>query len=205
MKIIYLLCFLLLSPAILAESVTAHPFILEFFSPQEKFNVRAKLSLSCRYEKFVISDSSEYVVRTEDLLLPVEALDVGEQTHFKVALKEKALMKLDGVFKSNKGCMSQVRLTFLDKKYAVGWAGQMSRPINITLSTGQYYEAGDTELDLSKLEEKISYRLMDFLYHPVPHLQVNIWLTADGIKLPESPTSSAIDPRTNMPYILSNE
>lgn len=195
----------MLSPAILAESVTAHPFILEFFSPQDKFHVRAQLSLSCRYEKFVISDSSEYVVRTEELVLPVEALDVGEQTHFKVALKEKVLMKLDGVFRSNKGCMSEVRLTVLDKKYAVGWAGQVRRPISFTLTTGQYYQAGDTELDLFQLEEKISHRLLDFLYQPVPQLQVNIWLTADGIKLPESPTSSAIDPLTNMPYILINE
>ena len=193
---------LLFSSLVIAESTTVRPFRLEFAAPEGRYHLEAKLTLSCRYERLVFSDSSEYNYQEDVHSLPVKTLLRGGQAAVSIELKKVLSRKLSGTFRSSKGCRSELMLTFTDKTYAVGWAGQMSRPIQFKLGTSDYYRSGDSELDVTELSKLISHRFIDFYYRPVPGLQVNIWLTADGTYLPVAPTSSAIDPTTGMPYLL---
>ncbi|WPU65176.1 hypothetical protein [Peredibacter starrii] len=200
MRKFFLIFCLLLSFNAFSESTLVHPFELEFSAPENRFNLKAELLLSCRYEKLVWGDSSEFHVKDEVISLPIAI----KKNQIKISHSKTSSMKLDGRFRSNPGCMSELRLTFTDAQYAVGWAGQMNRPITFALKDGHFYRAGDSVLDISKLEAQIANRLVDFLYVPAAS-QVNIWMTADGQRLPISPTSSAIDPQTKMPYRLKTK
>lgn len=191
---------LLISFNAFSESTLVHPFELNFSAPENRFHVKAELLLSCRYEKLVLGDSSEFHVKNESVVLPVRVVN----SQIKIAHHKTSSLKLDGRFRSNPGCMSELRLTFTDAQYAVGWAGQLNRPIMFVLKEGRFYRPGDTVLDISNLEKQIADRFVDFSYVPATS-QVNIWMTADGQRLSISPTSSAIDPKTKMPYRLKTK
>ncbi|WP_408098135.1 hypothetical protein ACJVC5_04200 [Peredibacter sp. HCB2-198] len=191
---------LLISFCALSESTLVHPFELEFSAPENRFHLKAELFLSCRYEKLVWGDSSEFHVKNETVSLPITI----KKSQIKISHSKTSSLKLDGRFRSNPGCMSELRLIFTDAQYAVGWAGQMNRPIMFVLKEGHFYRTGDSVLDISKLENQIANRLVDFSYVPTTG-QVNIWMTADGQRLSISPTSSAIDPVTRMPYRLKTK
>ena len=199
----YILLFILssLSLSAYSESTLVRPFELKFSAPAGSFNVKADLILSCRYERLVIGDSSEYFEKNEKFSIPVEIENFQDKFHLKISHKKTSSLEINGRFRSNPGCMSELRLTFIDNLYAVGWAGQMGRPISFILQQGYFYRAGDTVLDISQLQNQINDRLVEFFYVSAGK-QVNIWLTADGQKLPLSPTSSALDPATGMPYRL---
>ena len=200
MKNFFLFFCLIISFNAFSESTLVHPFEINFSAPENRFHVKAELLLSCRYEKLVLGDSSEFHVKNELVVLPVTV----SHSQIKIAHNKTSSLKLDGRFRSNPGCMSELRLTFTDAQYAVGWAGQLNRPIMFVLKEGHFYRAGDTVLDISKLERQIADRFIDFSYVSATS-QVNIWITADGQRLPISPTSSAIDPQTNMPYRLKTK
>ena len=198
MKNFFLFFCLVISFKAFSESTQVHPFELEFSVPTNRLEVKAELLLSCRYEKLVLGDSSEYYVKNETVSLPV----VKIKDQLRISHKNISSLEIRGNFRSNPGCMSELRLSFIDSLYAIGWAGQTSRPISFMLKEGYFYRAGDSVLDISNLERQISNRFVEFLYVSTGS-QVNVWMTADGKKLPLSPISSAQDPATGMPYRLS--
>lgn len=203
MNKIFLLGIIFYSSLALAESITVHPFSLEFSTTRDRLDVIPRLTLTCRYERIVISDSAEYIYKTQDVPLRIVKENHQGDSHFSLALEKRASLRLDGVFRPTKECTAELTISFVDRIYAVGWGGQMSRPINFTLSSGAYrYQSGDSELDLSAIDDLLSGRKIDFYFRAVPGLQVNIWITADGVHLPLPPTSSAIDDRTGLPYLL---
>jgi len=188
----------------MAASTTIHPFRFDFYVMEDRFDVHPQVLLSCRYEKIVFGDSSEYYTETKIFDLSIDKSQARPNVYYKISLKDKKFLDVKGPFRPTKECVSELRINFIDKNYAIGWAGQMKRPISFMLKSNAYFKAGDTVGDFSKTVELIDLRNLDFYYKSILGLQVNIWMMADGIKLPLSPVSSAIDAETNMPYTLQN-
>lgn len=197
----------LLFPSLLkAASTVAHPFELRFSIPKDKIAVKADLVQNCRHESFVIGDTAEYVDNYVDYELDVayENISQGVQ-EVVVSLTEAKHLYIDGVFKPNKECMSQVSITLNDTKYAIGWANRLHEPIFFEVATAFYNYSEENVLDISYLKEILYKNHMSFYYKPVPSYRVNIWLHANGKEVYEvAPTSAAFDPETNMPYLLQD-
>lgn len=202
--ILTLLCLSFFSSNLMAASTTIHPFSFDFYVMEDRFDVQSQVLLTCRYEKIVLGDSSEYYTETKTFNLNIEKAQARPNVYYKIGLKDKKYLDVKGPFKPTRECVSELRINFVDKNYTIGWAGQMKRPISFMLKSNDYFKAGDTVADFSKTVEMIDLKNLDFLYKSVPGLQVNVWMTADGVKLPMSPVSSAIDAETNMPYRLEN-
>jgi hypothetical protein len=203
MKFILTLIGLFIIPQILmAASTIVNPFSLDFYVIENRFSVYPKVLLSCRYEKIIFGDSSEYITETKAFDLNVERTRAGENIYYKINLKDKKRLDVNGPFKPTKECMSELQINFVDNNYSVGWAGQTKRPISFMLRSKGYFKAGDTQPDFKEMISLIDFKNLDFLYKSVPGLQVNIWMTGDDKKLPISPTSAAINAETNMPYRL---
>ena len=188
----------------MASSTTVHPFSFEFYVMEDRFDVQPQIVVSCRYEKIILGDSAEYYTETKMFNLSIEKSPNHPNVYYKISLKDKKYLDVKGPFKPTKECMAQLKINFIDKNYAVGWSGQMKRPISFMLKSNDFFKEGDTFADFSKTIEIIDLKNLDFYYKGVPGLQVNIWMIADGIKLPLFPVSSAIDDETNMPYRLQN-
>lgn len=186
----------------MAASTTIHPFSFDFYVMEDRFEVQPQVLLSCRYEKIVFGDSSEYYTETKAFDLSVDKSHASPNVYYKISLKDKKFLEVKGPFKPTKECLSELRINFIDKNYTIGWAGQMKRPISFSLRSSDRFREGESIGDFSKTLEMIDLKNLDFYYKSVPGLQVNTWMTADGVKLPLSPVSSAIDPETNMPYRL---
>lgn len=203
MKFILILLSLFVIPqTLMAASTVVHPFNMDFYVMENRFSVYPQVILSCRYEKFVIGDSAEYITETKAYDLSMEKSRAGDNIYYKVSLKDKKSLQVNGAFKPTKECMSELMIKFVDNNYSVGWAGQTKRPISFTLRSHNYFKAGDSLPDFRDMISMIDFKNLDFYYKSVPNLQVNIWMTADGNKLPLSPTTAAINNETNMPYRL---
>lgn len=190
-----------ISSGAFAASTTVHPFKIHLYAIESRFHVKPVLTLSCRYEKMVVSDSAEYYVESRDYNLIVESEKADNNLLYSISLKDKKFLDVTGVWKPTKECVSDLRIDFIDKNYSIGWAGQTKRPVVFSIRSQQRYQAGDTTPDFSDVMNMIDFKNLDFYYKPVTS-QVNIWMTADGVKLPLSPISTAIDRETNMPYLL---
>jgi hypothetical protein len=198
----YLLTFCcLVSSTLYGASTTAKPFEFEFFVPKNRMVVAATLVQSCRFEKIVWSDSSEYIVNSKSYPLSIEVTSYQGEESYKLISSEERFLELRGMFRPTKECKSELHVDFTDKNYAVGWAGQMDRPLKFHTSTEHYYQEGDHEFNPSSVLDLLENKTIDFYYMPAV-FQVNIWLTANGRKLPNAPISSALNPKTNMPYLL---
>lgn len=197
-----LLCLIVIPQTVMAASTVVNPFNLDFYVIENRFSVYPQLLLSCRYEKIVISDSAEYITETKAYDLAVEKTRAGENVYYKISLKDKKRLEVNGPFKPTKECMSELLINFVDNNYSVGWAGQTKRPISFMLRSNNHFKEGDSQPDFREVMSLIDFKNLDFLYRGVPKVQVNIWMTADGLKLPLSPTSAAIDAESNMPYKL---
>lgn len=203
-NILGLFFFLFYSQNLMASSTTVHPFSFEFYVMEDRFDVQPQIVVSCRYEKIILGDSAEYYTETKMFNLSIEKSPNHPNVYYKISLKDKKYLDVKGPFKPTKECMAQLKINFIDKNYVVGWSGQMKRPISFMLKSNDFFKEGDTFADFSKTIEIIDLKNLDFYYKGVPGLQVNIWMIADGIKLPLFPVSSAIDDETNMPYRLQN-
>lgn len=199
-----LLCLSIIPQSLMAASTVVHPFDMDFYVMENRFSVYPQVILSCRYEKIVFGDSSEYITESKTFDLAVVKSLAGENVYYKIGLKDKKQLEMNGVFRPTKECMSELRINFVDNNYTIGWAGQMKRPLSFTIKSNNRFTAGDSKSDFSDVMNLVDFKNLDFLYKSVPGLQVNIWMTADGMKLPLSPISAAINPETNMPYKLES-
>lgn len=198
----YLITFCCLASfPLFGASTTAKPFEFELSAPKNRMAVSATLIQSCRFEKIVWSDSSEYEVNTKTYPLSLEVTSYQGEELYKFSSPVERYLEVRGMFKPTKECKSELRVDFVDKNYSVGWAGQFDRPLKFHISTEDYYQEGDHDFDPKKVMDLIENRLVDFYYLPAAS-QVNIWITANGLKLPNPPISSAINPKTKMPFLL---
>jgi len=194
------------APTSFAASIEARPFEFEFTAPQDQFEAKAQLQLSCRYERFVIGDSAEYNTTRKSYDLDIQTTKLDKRIRYNVSLTSTISHEVTGLFRPNKECAGQVKLNLNDKNYAVGWAGRVGTPISFLIETPSYrYNEGHSNLDISEVLNIIENRHVNFRYKPVPGLQVNIWVLFDGnTHRSLLPTSAAINPDTNAPYLLQN-
>lgn len=202
-----LVLLIIIFPTLLrAASTVAHPFDLIFTIPKDQIFIKANLVQNCRHEKFVIGDTAEYVDNFVDYELDVTYEDINNDVQeVVVSLTESKHLYIDGFFKPNKECMSQVSIILNDTKYAIGWADRFNDPVSFQVSTDFYNYSETNVLDVSYLKDILHKNHMSFFYKPVPSYRVNVWLYANGSEVYEvPPTSAAFDPKTKMPYPLKD-
>ncbi|WP_372654560.1 hypothetical protein [Halobacteriovorax sp.] len=203
MKVFKVFFLLLLSVNTFAASTTVNPFSIEFYTNKNTINVKAKLTLACRYEKVVWSDSAEYNTEYKDIDLTVSNKDQRNGlTKHTLSLTNKQYLEVTGIFKPTKGCKSEIRFDLNDANYSIGWANQFSRPISFSYWNFKSYSSDDTIFRPTTLRDQIEGKLLSFNYTPVSS-QVNVSLLADGERVTEIlGTNVALNKETNMPYRL---
>ncbi len=191
------------STGLRAAETVAYPFKLEFYTSESALSVAAELKQSCRYEKIVWSDSAEFETKWQETPLEVKKTKLAHgRTRVSVSLESEVRMEIGGIFRPSKGCYSNVEIIVSDTRYAIGWAGNRKKAISFELATKDFYKEQST-LDLTKLENLLSDRELDFHYRAVGGNQVNVFLYIDGERTWEVfPTTALKNPVTNRPYPL---
>lgn len=203
MKTFKAICLLLLSVNTFAASTTVNPFNIEFYTNNDTINIKAKLTLTCRYEKMVWGDSAEYYNEYKEIDLKVENRDQRNGlTKHTVSLVRKQYLEVTGIFKPSKGCKSEIKLDLNDANYSIGWANQFSRPISFSFWNFKSYSSEDLVFTPSTLRRQIEDKLFSFKYSPNSS-QVNIFLLEDGERVTSVlGTNAAVNKKTNMPFRL---
>jgi hypothetical protein len=197
-----LLLTLLFSVSALGATTTAGPFKLNFFLQEKDAKVTAVLTQSCRYEKFVFSDSSEYNTEWKDFPLRVKESKRSSGRDITISLDSKKEMSVNGMFKPNKGCSSNIEVTISSTKYSIGWANRFDKAISFELRTKNYYKPDYTSLNISLLREKLENKELSFFMKHFSN-QTNTFLYFDGERdWDVFATTAARDSETGMPYLL---
>jgi hypothetical protein len=205
-KYILMALFVLSSTAMAGSaSVRVEKFDLEFYMDTSKYELDFELEMACRYEKFVISDSSEYEYIYKDVPLTIKKKRVSsKKSLITVSNKENRELKIGGFFRSNKGCQTYLNFFIKSKKYSIGWANQFNRPIRLGHFVHSRVEYRKT-FDIAALKNIFEDKEVSFNYKPV-RSQVNVRLAFDGVSTTGMSsylfTSTAIDSETDMPYVL---
>ncbi len=203
MKELFWACLVLLatSTSLKAAETIASPFKIEFYTTESATQVLAKLKQSCRYEKIVWSDSSEYEAKWKETPLKVTYSKFQDLTKVKIELQKEVRMNVDGIFRPSKGCYSNIEVTLADTRFARGWGGQMNKVISFDLKTDAFYKKDESYLDVSKVEDVLSDNEVSFFYRAVGTNQVNVFLYINGERSwAVFPTNALRNPATNLPY-----
>ncbi|WP_127714354.1 hypothetical protein [Halobacteriovorax sp. HLS] len=205
MKLLSLILVFILSIATQAASVTVEKFDLDFYLDETKYEIDFSLEMACRYEKFVISDSSEYEYITREVPLTIKKKKItNTETLVTISNKNKAFLKLDGIFRSNKQCQTYLNFFIKSKIYSIGWANQYHRPIRLGVFEHSRLEAYKV-FDIDALKDIFEDKKVSFNYKE-SSVQFNVRLAFDGVSTTGTSTylstSVAKDPKTSRPYKL---
>lgn len=205
MKKLILLFGLLLSQSIFAASVTVEKFNLEFLLDTSEYELDFELTMACRYEKFVFSDSSQYSYTYKTVPLKITKKKLSSDTSLiRVSNPRDQKLVLNGMFKSGKQCQTYMNFFFKSKKYATGWANRLDRPIRLGVFEHSRLEEYKT-FDIDSLRDTFENKKVSFFFKPVSS-QVNVRLAFDDLPTRGMSTylstSTAKDKKTNMPFRL---
>lgn len=188
-----------------AATTIAHPFKMEVITAGPELTISGELYQSCRYEKFVFSDSAEFSTETKTFPLTVSSQERNNQIVHSLELKSKMKLSTSGFFRFGKECVSKISIKVSDTKYAIGWGNKINTPISFSFDSGSIYdyESGLSKLDLNEIRSFVDNKTFSFKYKPAGTKQVNIWLMGNDEKVfSVSPTTSAQNEETEMPYLL---
>ena len=205
MKKLIVFISILFSQSIFSANVTVEKFNLEFLLDTTEYELDFELRMACRYEKFVISDSSQYdyIYKTVPLKITKKKLS-SDTSLIRVSNLRDQKLVLKGMFKSNKECQTYLSFFFKSKKYSIGWANRFDKPIRLGVFEHSRLAEYKT-FDIDNLRDIFENKKVSFIFRPV-RSHVNIRLGFD-----DQPTrgmssylmmSSAIDKTTNMPFRL---
>ena len=205
MKLSIYIVALLCTFSIQAASVTVDKFDLEFYLDETKYELDFSLEMACRYEKFVISDSSEYEYFTKKVPLKVTSKKITRnESLITVSNKSRAFLKLDGIFRSNKQCQTYLNFFIKSKIYSIGWADLYHRPIRLGVFEHSRLEDYKT-FDINALKDIFENKKVSFNYKESSR-QFNVRLAFDDISTTGMSTylssSVAKDPKTGKPFKL---
>jgi hypothetical protein len=203
MKILSLIFFLLTSTQINAASITVPPFEMEL-DLQDGYELEGELELSCRYEKLIFGDSSEYKV----FYAPVKNLLVskqveGEFNRVKIVNNEKLFFEYNRAFHYGKECRLSFKVNFFSTEYATGYGLKPKRAVSFMLWKGFYdYQEGDQNYDLRKMQKFLDNTKYSFRERFVRPSHVNIYILQDGREARTSPwvEKAYLNPETGLPY-----
>ena len=201
MKKIILVLFLNL--VVQAASITVEPFKINFFVNDQAYELDFKITLACRYEKFVFGDSAQYEYKYKELPIAIAQNKISSSiTHFSMSLNKLVKHELTGYFKHNKECQSIIELFLIDKKYSTGFLNDFKRPIKL----GFYKQTRLEEFksfEIEHIKNLLENKVYGFKYDPGYN---NLWvyLTSDGEIVNRMSTFArmqvAKDPQTDMPF-----
>lgn len=205
MRELFWACLVLMatSTGLKAAETIATPFKFEFYATNAFYDVSGVLKQSCRYEKIVFSDSAEFEAEWKETPLLVKKTELASGlTKVSVSLTQEKRMRVDGIFRPSKGCYSNIEVTISDTRYAIGWGARWTSPVSFTLRTDSYYKP-ESSLDISKVEDVIGERELNFFYKTTQANQVNVFLYIDGERTWDVfPINTLKNPETGLPYPL---
>lgn len=188
-----------------AATIRVNQFDLDFYLDTTAYEIDFELEMACRYEKFVISDSAQYEYIYKNVPLVIKSKKItSSKSLITVSNKNDEILKMGGLFRSNKGCQTYLHFFFKSKKYSIGWANQFDRPIRL----GHFEHSRVEEhqvFDISKLKNIFEDKEVSFIFRPV-RSQVNVRLGLDSVPTTGMSTylstTTAIDSKTSMPFAL---
>ena len=189
-------------------SVTVAPFDLRVLVDTSHYDLEVELTMACRYEKLVISDSAEYEYKH----LPVK-LQIKEEkltnglSEVRIINSKKRILEQTEWYRSNKGCQTYFELFLKDKIYTTGFFNEFSRPIRLGfLEHSRVKEV--SEFDLNWLFDTFNNKKLSFNYKNNGY-SVNTRFALDDISTTELSTflymNVALDEETGMPYRLQTD
>lgn len=196
----------LLSLNSFAASVTVESFELPVLVNTKKYELDVSIVMACRYEKFVISDSSEYEYTYKEVPLTTSSKKQSDQLSLVTIInKENRTHKVSGLFKSNKGCQTYLNFFLVDKKYSLGWASQFHRPIRLGLLEHSVVKS-DSIFNVAALADLFAYKKLSFTYRATHSNNVNVIFSLDDEPLRRMSstfrTSVLKNELTGMPHII---
>jgi hypothetical protein len=206
MKFSLLFLLFIYSASSSAASVTINSFNLDFTMDTDAYELDFSLEMACRYEKFVISDSSQYEYIYEKVPLKITATKIAGSSLSAITVSntQKRKLKISGYFKSGKECQTYLQFFVKDKIYATGWANQFSRPIRL----GHFDHsrlAEEKTFNFNKLNDYMGNKKISFNYKATGR-QINVRFAFDDVSTTSMSSylsrSTAEDPKTGMPYLL---
>lgn len=205
MKIFFTFIVLISVSSSYAASITVQPFKIKFLINTNEYELDFKLQMACRYEKFVIGDSSEYEYKFKDVPLLLKAQKINSEIS-EITFENKVQRELEvkGFFKPNKACQTITEFFIKSKLYSIGWANQYNRAIKLgiykqsRLSEVQYF-------DSKVYNDLFSYKELGFIYNNRSS-QTYVKFAIDAVAYDSMSTFARImvplDPNTNKPYLL---
>lgn len=205
MKYLSCITLLLFSFSSFSASVSVMPFSFVFYAKNDSYEVDFKLKMACRYEKFIVSDSSQYEYFYEEVPLIVEQIElINGLTKFTIKNTQNRKLNLGGFFRNNKECQTIQNFFLISKKYSIGWANRFDRPIRLGLYEQSRLEQ-EKVFNIQKIYSKINNKELGFIYMPTG-FQVNIRfgfnrVSSTGMSSYLS-TTAYENKETGMPYPL---
>lgn len=160
--------------------------------------VDGEIVQNCRYEKFVISDSAQYVNDYRTYPLQVEVISGEEKDIYTVTNPEYRYHKITGWMKPTKECNALIKLNLKSSRYS---AWLRHRPIQFTFRSQSPF-GQSIVWDVTEISDHLEGHHMSFDYVSIRRVQVNIFLLTDGVREYWPPQTAAINPETGMPYQL---
>lgn len=200
MKNIFPLLIILYSLSSHAESITVAPFSFSLYKSQDHLEIRPKLSLICRYEIWIFSDSAEFEYKSVDISL-IESHKV-ETALTKITFRTDTSHRLvlSGVFKPGKECRAELHLDFEDKKHVIGRTIRKNIQFSHFLKTR--FESGDSYLVVNDLTQNFEGRLFNLTYVPwSPRVHVELYADDERINV----LGVEMNPDSKYPYELIKE
>ena len=200
MKNIFSLLIILFSVSSHAESITAAPFSFSLYKSQDHLEIRPKISLECRHEIWVNSDSAEFEYKSLDIpLTETKTIERGV-TRITYRSNKSHRLVLSGIFKPGKECRSEFQINFEDKKHII--SRTVRKNIQFTQWTKTRYESGDSHLVLKNLLQHFDGRLFSLVYMPwPPKVHVELYSNNERINV----LGVEKNPDSDFPYEIIKE
>ncbi len=187
----------------MAASITVPRFEMEFLL-QKNYEVNGKISLACRYEKFVIGDSAEYeTFYGPEQKLVFKVISEGDFNRVKLTNNQDLYFEYDRLFKWGKACRASFDVVFSSTKFALGHGSSPDKAVSFKLWKGTYdYEEGDQIYDLNKIGKYLDNTTYSFSETLVGDRYLSVRIFQDGEEADTSPwvEKAYINPETGKPF-----
>ncbi len=128
-----LLMALMISYSAFAASVTVPKFEIKFLIDDSLYDISFKLTLACRYEKFVISDSAQYHYEFQDVEFDFKKKKLASGlTEVRFINSRVQKLEMRRPYFADKECQTMEKFYISSKKYRSGY-GSVDKPRKITL------------------------------------------------------------------------
>lgn len=198
MKTFILLLPLMFGTTIFAAESTVPAFSFSFTMQAKSHTVTGEIVQNCRYEKFVISDSAQYINDYKTYPLKITIKRKGEIEEVTITNEKERFHKVTGWMKPTKTCSADIKLKIESSIYR---AWLPTRPIGFQYWS-QSHHREYVFWDAQEITNQIEGRHVEFEYVTFGGRQANVYLLTDGQRDFWPSTSAPINPETQMPFLI---